>query len=262
MDSPHARLLLLPGLEGSGDLFDPLIEEFAGGLDPTVARYPFSCTSYNDLTPIVSRLLPGSRPFILVAESFSTPLAIEIAGSAQGEIDGLVLCNGFAVSPLAAWESTLASASAPWLFRFPLTSLAARTLLVGHNASQGLVDAVRNVIGTLPPDILCARLNAVLRCDMRAALARIRVPVLYLHATRDKLIGDVGLNEMRRVKPDMTVQHIDGPHLLLQREPKQCAESIARFIAAIASEAATARRRNDVKPPFPQQPPTPTPTEN
>jgi pimeloyl-ACP methyl ester carboxylesterase len=233
MDTSRPRLLLLPGLEGSGDLFDRLLEEFAGAFETTVARYPSSCTSYGDAAAIVRQLMPGSRPFVLVAESFSTPLAIEIAAGARDEIDGLVLCNGFAANPLNAIESMMASASAPWFFRFPLTSLSARTFLVGADASEALIDAVQRAVTPIPPDTLCARFKAVLGCDARAALARIRVPVLYLHATRDRLIGDTGLNEIRRIKPDVTVQHVDGPHLLLQKQPRQCAELITRFVAQI-----------------------------
>jgi pimeloyl-ACP methyl ester carboxylesterase len=233
MESPRPRLLLLPGLEGSGDLFDGLLEEFAGRFETVVARYPASCATYDDVAAIVRLLIPGSRPFVVVAESFSTPLAMEIAAASHDEIDGLVLCNGFAANPLNVFESMMTAASAPWFSRFPLTSVAARMFLVGHDASDGLVDTVRNAVAPVPPDTLRARLNAVLGCDARAALARIRVPVLYLHATHDRLIGDAGLNEIRRIKPDVTVQHIDGPHLLLQKEPRQCAEFIAQFIAQI-----------------------------
>jgi len=233
MNSPRPRLLLLPGLEGSGDLFDGLLEEFTGKFETEVARYPSSCTSYGDVMAIVRQLITGSRPFVLVAESFSTPLAIEIAADRQDEIDGLVLCNGFAANPLNTFESMMAAASAPWFFRFPLTSVAARTFLVGADASEGLVDAARGAVAPIPPATLCARFNAVLGCDARAALARLRVPILYLHATRDRLIGNAGLNEIRRIKPDVAVQHVDGPHLLLQKEPRQCAKLIARFVAQI-----------------------------
>jgi pimeloyl-[acyl-carrier protein] methyl ester esterase len=239
MDTPRPTLLLLPGLEGSGELFSGLIEEFADRLDTRVARYPSACCAYAGAAHVVRELMrevvAGSSPFVLVAESFSTPLAIQIAADAQSEIHGLVLCNGFVANPLSAFESMMASASASWFFHLPLTSVAARAFLVGPNASDGLVEAVQSVVAPVSPQILSARLSAVLSCDAREALARIRVPVLYLHATRDRLIGGSGLKEILRIKSDVMVERVDGPHLLLQKEPKKCAEIIARFVEQIES---------------------------
>ncbi len=228
-------MLLLPGLEGSGELFAGLIEELGPQFEARVARYPAACRAYADVQPIVRKLFTESRPRVIVAESFSTPLAIEIAAELQGEIDGLILCNGFVANPLSGVETMMATAAAPWFFYMPLTSVATRMFLVGPDASNGLVEAVQRAVAPIAPGILAARLQAVLRCDAREALERIRVPVLYLHATRDRLMGAAGLKELVRIKPDMQVEQVDGPHLLLQKEPRRCAEIIGRFVERIAS---------------------------
>ena len=98
-------MLLLPGLEGSGELFANLVEVLGPGFDPKIAKYPHACRSYAEAGSVVRKLLPGVRPLIMVAESFSTPLAVQIAAEAPDEIDGLVLCNGFVSNPLSNFES-------------------------------------------------------------------------------------------------------------------------------------------------------------
>jgi len=236
MDTPRPKLLLLPGLEGSGDLFSGLIEELGPLFDTRVVRYPNSCRTYEAVAGVVRKEFTGSSPFVMVAESFSTPISVQLAGDAQHGIEGLVLCNGFVSNPLSTLESLWASAAAPWLFRFPLTSIAARTFLVGPDAPDQLVADVRHAVGPVPPDVLCARLRAVLGCDVRDALRRIRVPVLCLQSGRDRLIGERASREILRIKPDIAMERIDGPHLLLQREPRECAEIIGRFVDRVVSQ--------------------------
>lgn len=230
MQYPHPTLLLLPGLEGSGDLFSGLIDELAPHFDIQVVRYPNSCGSYAAAAAVVREMLPPNRPVVLVAESFSTPLAVQIAAEAPQAIAALVLCNGFILNPLTPLESMWAAAAAPWWFQLPLTNTAARTFLVGPDASDTLVRKVQSAIAPLPPSVLCARLHAVLRCDAQQALAHITAPMLYLHATRDRLTGHAGLKQMLSLKPDLAVERMVGPHLLLQKEPRTCADLIRRFL--------------------------------
>lgn len=66
--------------------------------------------------------------------------------------------------------------------------------------------------------------------DKRDALKECHVPMLYLVAQQDKLVKKRSMREMKAIKPGMEVTEIDGPHLLLQRQPKRCAQVIEGFI--------------------------------
>lgn len=66
--------------------------------------------------------------------------------------------------------------------------------------------------------------------DKRDALKECHVPMLYLVAKQDKLVKKRSMREMKAIKPGMEVTEIDGPHLLLQRQPKRCAQVIEGFI--------------------------------
>jgi pimeloyl-ACP methyl ester carboxylesterase len=65
---------------------------------------------------------------------------------------------------------------------------------------------------------------------VRADLSKVVVPMLYIRATRDRLVPRNCLEEIQAVMPRTKVVELDGPHLILQREPKQSAEVVMRFI--------------------------------
>lgn len=237
MAPPRPRLVLLPGLEGSGDLFDPLLAELGDAFETHVLRYPRAARTYDDLLPLVEPVIAQSKPCFVLAESFSSPLAVQLCAAAPAGIQGLILCNGFVASPLAAFESLMATAVAPWVLHLPLNDIVTRTWLVGPDASAGLVSAVQGAVAPVPGSVLWARLDAVFRCNARDALTRLTVPLLYIHATRDRLIGSGGLREIQRIRPDIPVERVDGPHLLLQLHPKRCAEITTQFMEQFAPAA-------------------------
>ena len=67
-------------------------------------------------------------------------------------------------------------------------------------------------------------------CDVRAEFAEVRVPIQYLRAAEDKLVSLDCLEEMLVFQPEMVVATIDGPHLLLQREPEACVARVVEFL--------------------------------
>jgi pimeloyl-[acyl-carrier protein] methyl ester esterase len=73
------RAILLPGLDGTGRLFDPLLKELPADLRAEVISYPTDAIlDYAALEQFVEAALPRRDPFIIVAESFSGPLAIRL----------------------------------------------------------------------------------------------------------------------------------------------------------------------------------------
>jgi len=229
------KLVLLPGMDGTGQLFNDFIEALPNALETVTVRYPAEqCLSYAELENFVRAVCPTSGPFMLLAESFSTPLAIQYAASNPVNLVGMVLCAGFATSPVRGWRQLLGRLLAPLLFRIPLPNLAAKLWLVGPDASPSLLAAVRSAVSSVRSKVLAARLRAVLGCDVRAELGRVAVPVLYIQAKQDRLVSSSCLEELRRVKPQIVVAALEGPHLLLQREPRRAAEVVAGFAQHLA----------------------------
>lgn len=67
-------LVLLPGMDGTGELFASLLAQLGGETRSIVVRYP-TCEflNYDALTEVVKAQLPDGESFVLLAESFSGP---------------------------------------------------------------------------------------------------------------------------------------------------------------------------------------------
>lgn len=231
MPTAPPKLVLLPGLDGTGDLFQWFLETLPPAFDVRVVRYPpDDCLSEQELAGIIRSVYPASDPFILLAESFSTPLAIQCAAETPKNLKGLILCAGFATNSMRLLKSAAGSRLAHLAFMLGIPAFAVKTWLLGADASPELVRAVRKAISKVRRRVLIDRLEQVVSCDVQSELSKIVVPILYLRATRDRLIPSRCLDEIREVKPDIEVVSLPGPHLLLQREPGRTAGVVTNFL--------------------------------
>ncbi len=221
-------------MDGSGELFRGLEAVLPEGLETETLWYPADrYMKYGELAGTLRGAIPVDEPFVLVAESYGAPLAILIAAMEPPNLKGIVLSAGFATSPLRGWRRTLVYDSAPMLAHLSLPGFVARYLLTGDGAPLALVESVTGAVSWLTPRVLSSRVREVMNVDVRTELAQVKVPVLYLQPTKDRLVDSTCLGEMQAVKPGRTV-NVDSPHLLLQCEAKIAAEVIARFVEELA----------------------------
>lgn len=236
MNAPTIRLVLLPGMHGSAELFDDFIAALPDGFAAKAVGYPNDVSqSYSDLLEVLSREIPKSEPYVIVAESFSTPLAIQFAAQAPPNLKGLILAAGFATSPVRGWLRALTPIVTPALGRLPVSGVAARIGAPRAAASAPLLQGrVRTTTAAIGPKVLMDRIQAVVACNALAQICKIKVPMLCLQSRHDRVVNAVCVEEMRRAKPDMDVMVLDGPHLLLQAMPQQTAEIVAQFVRQLS----------------------------
>ncbi len=234
-ERPQLRLLLLPGMDGTGELFADLLKALPAWIRPQVVSYPrHACHSFAELVPIVRNAIRASEPFVILAESFSTPIAFQLAADSPANLHGLVICAGFIQSPVRGIARWFLSALGPFLFRLPLPTFAIRSLLLGRSAAPELVERVRTAITSVSPRVLTQRLRAVLACDATMHVAMVAIPVLYLRASEDRLVGLSAFDAIQRMKPDVQLASLAGPHFVLQREPRAAVDAILPFLERIA----------------------------
>jgi pimeloyl-[acyl-carrier protein] methyl ester esterase len=216
------RVVLLPGLDGTGALFAGLVRAAGPGARLEPIALPPEPLGYAALTAVLGPMLRLTRDTVLVAESFSGPLAAMLA--ATYPVAALILSNSFVVPPRAAALGLVARAP---LFRFPPPAWAVRQFLVGREAPDDLVGAVRAAVMAQPAGTLAARMRAVLTADAGEALARCRAPVTYLRGTADRLVPETSVAAVMRAAPGrVTVIRLGGPHFLLQAAPEASWEVI------------------------------------
>jgi pimeloyl-[acyl-carrier protein] methyl ester esterase len=164
------RIVLLPGLDGTGQLFSAFVAALPKTITAAVAAYPPNkLLSYAKLLPLMRLVIPEFEPFVLLAESFSTPLAVDFAASNPSNLAALVICAGFVFKPLADCSAIAKAVADPWLFRLSVPRYILEYFLSGRDAPQPLVQDVRQVLKSVSPEVLSDRVCQALNCDARSA---------------------------------------------------------------------------------------------
>jgi pimeloyl-[acyl-carrier protein] methyl ester esterase len=225
------RLVLLPGMEGTGRLFESFLRILPAELSPIVVSYPADrLVDYEELTQRVRQSLPTDSDSVLVAESFSGPIAARLARESPGSIRAVIFAASFLHSPLPRAFRWL-WLPARFLLVWPgLTRPAPKTAIAGWDCPADLLEQIQAVIGSVPTAILARRLRLVLASRPQAAPGDLKQPILYLSGRRDRLIGKRGLQTLLAIKPDASAVQIDGPHLLLQTRPREVWQAIESFL--------------------------------
>jgi pimeloyl-ACP methyl ester carboxylesterase len=226
-------LVLLPGLDGTGKLLTTFVQALAQVLcapweTQVIAYLKDEPLGYDELERRVRGALPDDRPFVLLAESFSGPIAIRIAASPPRAMRGVILCGTFARNPypLLGWAGPLAflvpTKSLPRWVRAPL-------LWGSKNAVRVPVQAER-AIAQVADAVVRRRIRALLEVDAGECLRRITLPVLILRARDDRIVPRAASLWMSERLAAAHVAVIDGPHLLLQAAPQECAAAVGQWL--------------------------------
>lgn len=226
--------LLLPGIDGSGRLFAPLLAAGPRAFRPEVISFPPDAPlGQDDLVALVRARLPRGR-FVLVAESFSGPVAIRLAAERPRGLAALVLAATFLHAPLAPHLHPLRALFGARLFGLPMPAAVVRWLVAGPDAPDALVREVQRAMAGAFPEVLARRAADALRLDVREDLARVEAPVLLLAPTRDRLLRRDVADELLALRPDAEVAAIDAPHMVLQRCPHASLARIEEFVSRAA----------------------------
>jgi pimeloyl-ACP methyl ester carboxylesterase len=243
--SPDAPpiLVLLPGMDGTGIMFEPFLEAL-GTWPSRVVRYPVALTSYEDCIAFARDQLPVDRPFLLLGESFSGPVALALGAERPKGLVGVVLCSTFARNPRPhlTWLAPLVRALP--LPRLPLSWL--RRLLLGGRHAGALDHLVDTMLTFFPSATFKGRLLAVGAVDRTDCLTRILVPILALVAAQDRLVPKAASAWLRHHGPTLDMVRLQGPHWLLQTRAAACVRAIQEFLL-----------RNQGRPERPVPPPAP-----
>ena len=215
--------VLLPGLDGTATLFHRFIDAAPVGLDLRPVRLPAEPLTYDQLAVRIADQLPEG-PVVVVAESFSGPIAVALA--ARRPIAALVFCNSFVAAP--RWRA-LRWFILPMFFDLRPPAFLLRRYLVGPRADDALVRDVGMAVASVPAQVLASRLKSVFGVDKTEAFGAIKVPTLYLRGTEDRLVPESACRRMAATR-SITTARLPGPHLLLQANPKGAWDAIGRFL--------------------------------
>ncbi len=226
-------LVLLPGLDGTGILFTPLLKQLPSTIKPHVIALPNdSPMGYKALLPVVASSLPTNTRYILLGESFSGPLALMLAASHPPGLVGVILCASFIRNPTYL-PSVLKHFVGSWLFQISPMFIQAKALLAGYSTPE-LRSLLARAHTRVPATVMAERVRAILALDCTSELASCPVPVAYLRGRKDKVVLKKNWRQIVAANPAVREFIIPAPHLILQTQPRAVVEAIITFAQSIS----------------------------
>jgi pimeloyl-ACP methyl ester carboxylesterase len=216
-------LVLMPGFDGTGKLFDPIIPLLEPHFDLKVITYP-DLDSFNDYIDCAYRQLPQIPGYSLLAESFSGPVALALMSQLPDQIGPSVLCSTFCRSPLHTMTQMLNQIPDQM---FSLGALASFCFDVDELIDMDFTDTQPipvNVTSQLDGTVLKHRISVLSRIDVSAMLPDIQTSILYLQGTHDKIVTQSHAQMVAQLLPNVHRVNLDGPHMLLQTHPHLCVD--------------------------------------
>ncbi len=172
------KVLILPGLDGTGALSGPFIEALA--VDSEAVSYPDTLYSYDQIFDWVQDFLPNAQ-FVVVAESFSGPVAVRLAHAGNPNLRAVVFVATFARKTRYIPGFVLSL-----LFLLPihtkLFGFLSQPMLMGRWTTSRFRKAFQDALRLVAHRTLIDRLGQVNPVDVIGLAKCIPVPALYLQA--------------------------------------------------------------------------------
>ncbi len=220
-------LVLLPGLDGTGRLFRGFTASLPGSLALETTPLPADgAQTYTRLAETLAPKMRALRNLVVLAESFSGPIAARLCDLMPDRIRAVILVASFLTAPHRLLNTIkYLPRSLPFLNRPPAWAL--RHYCLGRDADDQLVRETKETIASVPSSLLLERLRATLDAEYRFAT---EIPALYLLPTDDKLVSARHVTTINKTFRHLTVTSVSGPHFILQTKPHACARAIVDFL--------------------------------
>ena len=225
-------IVLMPGIDGTGTFFEPLINVLPPGILVTAITYPPGAVlSLEEHARFVAENLPADN-VVIVAESFSGLVGLALLHQRLPAVKGAVFSAAFAgplhrclihaLSLVPSIESLVRKLPVPLLEHYlfgPFSNRELKTLLV-----RGLAE----IDGKSLKQRASLTASGYHHLDERFAL-----PCLYLEATRDRVVPPEAVSWFAGHFSHFQHEKFDAPHCLLQTKPAECSVKIIEFMKAL-----------------------------
>ncbi len=217
------KILLLPGLDGTGMLFEKMKESFPDNLDVEVISYEsLDGISFSEQASEVSRLIEDIDIFI-VGESYSGCVAYELYKLLGSRVKGIFFLASFISSPslfsrlagllpVSMITPNFLSEKLLYLFGFSLIGSSSLTKPVFASIVKAdkykLKTRLRNIASLGRP-------KQVIAC-----------PVIYIRPSRDLLVSASAVRVLSEKCSDFKQILVKGGHFVAQSNPVECAKVI------------------------------------
>lgn len=225
-------LLLLPGLDGTGMIFEPLLTYLPEEIEAQVVRYPGDRPmSFQDHVAFARKQLPEDKPFVLLAESFSGPVGLQLLAEPPSNLIGVIFVATFARYPRPFLPDAGRFLPQDLLLKLFSTTLFSRFFCLS-GASGEAIKLFRTALSSVKLNVFSRRLQILDELPPPPDTT-FSGPCLYLQASNDRLVPSRAVGPLQNHLPQLQVEQIAGPHIILLAQPEAGARRISDFIATL-----------------------------
>ena len=223
----HMKIILLPGLDGTGILFEKLLEEIPSVFDVEVVSYDsIKAVSYSSQAIEIAERFKHEDIFI-VGESYSGRVVYELCQILGGHVKGVVFLASFISRPSAM--SRVASIMPLGLLK-PNRLSRFMLYLFGFNMAGGpeVVAPVFQSLQKTDKRKLKLRLSNI--AHLAKPTEKIDCPVTYIRPSTDLLVGINSVKYLASMCSNFSRAKVNGGHFIAQSNPVVCAKVICNAV--------------------------------
>jgi len=223
-------LVLLPGLDGTGKLFEPFVDTLSSTYTTQIVSYPEKINyDYNDYIEFVKSQLPTEEEYVIIAESFSGYIAYNIGLEKPKYLKKIVFVATFLENPRPSVSRLLPIVPLKFLLSLPIPKFVVNVLL-GKHSDDTLKSLLKRTIADIDSNILYSRLMEIM--SLQTASKKMEIDSIYLRATKDYLVSAKSYDTLKKNVKDIDLYRVEGTHLLLQSNPSECAKIIENSLVS------------------------------
>lgn len=225
-------LLLLPGLDGTGLVFEPLLKHLPEDIEPRIVRYPTDrIMSFQEHVDFARKQIPKAKPFVLLAESFSGPIGLQILSEPPENLKGVLFVATFARHPSPFFLDVGLYLPQRLLLNLFSKTFLGRFFCLG-GASADAVDTFQKALKSVKLSVLANRLKILAELPPPPE-TNFSGPCLYLQAKGDRLVPERAVIPLQQLLPKLQIEQVPGPHITLLAHPESGAWIISHFISEL-----------------------------
>jgi len=233
MNLNKPTLVLLPGFDGTGKLFDGLINELGNNFNIVAINYCEEVTIEAYLT-CINEKIGQNKQVILLAESFSGPIALHFITNHSDKIKCCIFSTSFSKTPFLSLCKAAVFLPDIFFQSTALQKIAIKYYCYGKYFTNHLGERTLKAINSISANTVKKRLKLLCTQQSHKLIKdknhNIFMPCLYLQASEDKIVRKSLASDLCNALPNVNKVTINGPHLLLQTKPKECASAILDFV--------------------------------
>ena len=225
------KTLLLPGLDGTGKLLDHFAQAAPKHMSCEIIRYEKHLATLDDFVAVAASKLTTKTKTVIVAESFSGPIAAQLAFRFPERIAAIVFAASFVIPPNHNLLKLARFIPANFFRNISSRGWLVKKFCLNDVRDKSIINEGIAVVASLEPDVIQRRLMML---SQTAPSKTCVIPTLDLRAMRDRIVSLSSAASVAQVFVNATTVKIDAPHFLLLSRPEECWIAIEKFLAGLS----------------------------